>query len=261
MPVFFYTSAPPRGYPWVVVSPSWAPAWRPAAAIVDNGAFRFYMRGGFPRADVWLAAVKRAAWRLAQLGAAVTLVLPDYPLEPLRTLAAARMLADAARGPWRLGVVMHYVGAGDLRGVFESYVFDVEADVYMVPLKLPASAGAVARRIRVDEGYALRVAVEAVEAAEAAGARLHLLAPTRRLLAALADMGWPRAVESFDTTAWTRAPTATTKRAAGTISARSSGERQRFLCDYMEQLKRHGVPLRLWDGCARRDTPAPDPSM
>ena len=66
----------------------------PESVIVDNNAFTFYRRGSFPQLDQWVARIARVAHRASSFSAEVVVVLPDCPLDPLRTLLSCYFLLN-----------------------------------------------------------------------------------------------------------------------------------------------------------------------
>jgi len=238
--VWFYSQGAPPWWPFhiVTVSQPWLSADHAVSVIVDNNAFTFYRRGEFPRLDLWAARIARVAAGVRPRATSVTVVLPDCPLDPLRTLLWARQARWLCRH-YQCMVVMHYdaLAEEELEAVFETYVADVDADLYAVPLKLPLSKGynSLARRVSVDpklQKHVVRVASRVV-----GGARLHLMAPRKETVVSL----W-RNARSFDTTAWTRA-SARVKKLLKTISARDQRERELLFALYVLSLAKAGVGI------------------
>ena len=240
MAIRFYSQGAPSWWPYHVLtlsSPNLPVGAFPESVIVDNNAFTFYRRGSFPQLDQWVARIARVAHRASSFSAEVVVVLPDCPLDPLRTLLWAKRARWLCKH-YRCMAVMHYdtLAEEELESTFESYAADVDAHVYAVPLKLPLSTGysRLARRVNVDpklQKHVVRVAARVV------GGKLHLMAPRKETIVSM----WDR-IESFDTTAWTRA-SAKLKRKLGTISCRNQRERELMFAHYIVELEKAGVDI------------------
>ena len=235
--VWFYSQGAPSWWPFHIITilrPT-LNTERTTSIIVDNNAFTFYRHGWFPQPDVWAARIARIASRFKHRAYGVTIVLPDCPLDPLRTLVWAKHARWLCKH-YRCMVVMHYdtLAEEELESVFETYVADIEADAYAVPLKLPLSTGynSLARRINVDpklQKHVVRVATKVV------GKHIHLMAPRKETIVSM----WHN-IKSFDTTAWTRA-SSKIKKQLGTISARNTTERELMFALYVLSLAKAGV--------------------
>lgn len=240
MGVRFYSNNAPTWWPFHVVTVnSESLPGKAESVIVDNNAFTFYRRGEFPQLDQWLARIARVARRLEGKASEIIVVLPDRPLDPATTQLWA------LRSRWlcrehKCMAVMHYACADveELQHTFESYVYQLDVDLYALPLKLPLSKrySVSARRTAVDEKLQHRV----VEVASMVVGRdkLHLMAPATSTVLSM----WKLA-RSFDTTAWTRASSQTLKRLLGTISARDWRERELMFATYIAKLVRAGVKV------------------
>lgn len=247
MPLRLYASCPPGWWPfWLVKLGGGCRPRRAASVILDNGAYTFYLEGRLPSPEKWAARIARRAAQLRGSAEELYVVLPDYPLDPKRTMEAAK-LSRWLCNTYSCIVVMHWrpdMSGEEMLQLFEEYMSTIEADLYAVPLKLNSTVrrSAVARKAIVDVRLQVKAAGLADRAAARHGARLHLLAPSTQLLRRTAYL---RTVVSADTTNWTRAPTSAVKRLSGTISARNTLEREFFFTEYLDTLCK-SVELEGW---------------
>lgn len=117
---YYYT--PPRG----------------SIVLVDNGAFKYYLRGVRPTIEVQLHRLRLVAQRLARVAREVWVILPDYPFDTKYTLEAARRAKELC------SVVKCIAVAHTERGLFAGFMRSAEELAAIdhvhglaAPLKLP----------------------------------------------------------------------------------------------------------------------------
>ena len=234
-----YASSPPDWWPFWVVKPSGRlPPRRVRSVILDNGAFVYYQRGVYPGLDKWVALLARRAYRLRSVSEEVYVVLPDYPNEPWRTVMAARRARRLCEY-YRCVLVMHYNSLDrlELEDMFDTYMTDIDANLYAVPLKLPTSLyySVYGRKVVTKQDAQVRIVSIANELARKHLVHLHLLAPGITVLRRI----WVfQRVQSIDTTTWTRVYREETRKLLGTVSARNTAEREILFSDYMDMVCR-----------------------
>ncbi len=244
-----YASNPPSWWPYWLVKPRGrGPGRRVESLIVDNGAFRFYQSGEYPLLDKWVLLIARSALWLRGRAEEIYVILPDYPNEPSRTILAARKSKWLCKA-YKCIVVMHYntIDRLELESLFETYMYDVDfVDLYAVPMKLPTSLyySEKARRVVASPETQLKIAAIANNVAQRMNTRLHLLAPSLPVIRRLWAL---RSIDSIDTTNWTRAIDAETKKKLGTISARNKQEREQLFKHYLAKICRYVNKLEGWN--------------
>jgi hypothetical protein len=244
-----YATNPPEWWPYWVIKVSGAYAPPSKHVLIDNGAFGFYQRGEFPELDVWIRKLRMRVIEQRRRGAReVYVVLPDYPMQPTRTAIAAKHARKFLCHIAKCVVVMHFAGyesSIELREYFESYVADIEADLYAVPMKLPTVVyySKEARRAVTDVKVQMRVVSEAHEVAKMHGVNLHLLAPNIHVIK---RVGAFYTIVSFDTTEWTRAITPELKKRVGTISVRNKSERELYFTEFLDYISKY-VRVEGWE--------------
>jgi len=249
-----YAPSPPDWWPfWLVKPRGTAPGHRVESVIVDNGAFNYYRSGEYPAIDKWVLMIARSALRLRARAEEIYVILPDYPNEPSRTILAARSARWLCKA-YSCVVVMHYntVDKYELESLFETYMYDVEADLYAVPMKLPTSIyySSRARRVVASPETQLRIAAIANNVAQKLGTRLHLLAPSLPVIRRLWAL---QSIDSIDTTNWTRAVDTHAKKQLGTISARNTEEREQLFKHYLAKICKYVNKLEGWS--CNKETP------